>query len=96
MPQNLYFELQDYKGIPLRLVDRKYNHLKAFRYVINDTNQNVWIPKKHCDETGKIDSNANLDYVFRSAVRQLEYAGITRAIPGIKRANVLSRISVSS
>lgn len=29
--------------------------------------------------------NENIDYIFRNAQRQLELAGITYAIPGIKR-----------
>ena len=29
--------------------------------------------------------NQNIDYIFRKAQRQLELAGITYAIPGIKR-----------
>lgn len=87
----LYTEPQVYRGIPLKLIRRSdYHRYKAFRYTINDTNQNVWIPKKHCDEHGRIKSGENIDYVFRSRVSQLEHAGITQAIPGIKRKNTLN------
>lgn len=85
---SLYTLPQSYKSIPITLIRRDYTHYHAFRYTINGTNQNLWIPKKHCDEFGKIKDGQNLDYVFRSSTSQLEHAGITQAIPGIKRKNV--------
>lgn len=85
------FDTQLYKGIPLRLIDRNYDGYGAMRFTINGTNQNIWIPAKHLDAAGRLKPNENIDYVFRSAARQLEYAGITQAIPGIKRANVLTK-----
>lgn len=84
------FETQYYKGIPLNLVNRKYGNLKAKRFVINHTNQNVWIPNKHLQEDGTIVSGENIDYVLRKAQRQLELAGIYMAIPGIKRRTWIS------
>lgn len=78
------FETQYYKGIPLQLIDRKYGDRKAKRFIINGTNQNVWIPNKHLAEDGTIIAGENIDYVFRVAKRQLELAGITWAIHGIK------------
>lgn len=72
-------EIQYYKGIPLRLIERKdYTYKKAKRYVINDTNQNVWIPNKHLMEDGTIIKGANLDYIIRGARKQhkLKYAGL--------------------
>lgn len=85
----LNFDMQYYKGIPLQLINRKYgNDSKAKRYTINGTNQNVWIPNKHLEADGTIKSNENIDYVFRKAQNQLRYAGITQAIPGIKRKNI--------
>ena len=78
-------ELQFYKSIPLRLIRRSYAGFSAKRFVINDTNQNVWIPNKHLDEDGTIKKAENIDYVFRKSQRQLEIAGITQAIVGIKR-----------
>lgn len=83
----LNLQMQNYKGIPVQLIDRKdYPYKKAKRFTINGTNQNVWIPNKHLMEDGTIMSGENLDYVFRRAVNQLTYAGITQAIPGIRRA----------
>lgn len=78
-------EMQYYKGIPLKLIERKYGTRKAKRFTINGTNQNVWIPNKHLLDDGTIKDGENIDYVFRKAKRQLEIAGITQAIQGIKR-----------
>lgn len=77
---------QVYKTIPLRLIKRNYNNYKAKRYTINGTNQNVWIPNKHLTADGTIKAGEDIDYIFRKAVNQLNYAGITWAIPGIRRA----------
>ena len=79
------FDTQYYKGIPLNLVNRKYGNRNAKRFVINHTNQNVWIPNKHLQEDGTIVPGENIDYVFRKAQRQLELAGMYMEIPGIKR-----------
>ena len=72
-------EIQYYDNIPLRLIARKdYDRKNAKRFVINETNQNIWIPNKHLLENGTIRKNANLDYLFMIAERQnkLVYAGI--------------------
>lgn len=79
------YEFQFYKGIKLKLIDRKYAAKKAKRFTLNDTNQNVWIPNKHLEHDGTIKQRENIDYVFRRAQRQLTIAGYTNAIPGIKR-----------
>ena len=79
------YKTQYYKGIPLNLISRKYKNMKAKRFIINHTNQNVWIPKKHLKEDGTIKEIENIDYVFRRSIRQLELAGITQEIVGIKR-----------
>ncbi|WP_121605345.1 hypothetical protein [Virgibacillus sp. Bac332] len=68
------YNKQYYKDIPLRLIKRNYNKMKAKRFVINDTNQNVWIPNKHLESDGTIKNGENLDYIFRRAKRQLEIA----------------------
>lgn len=78
------YNMQYYKGIPLQLIKRNYTGYKAKRYAINGTNQNVWIPIKHLDEDGTILTNEDIDYVLRKAQRQLEIAGITQMIIGIK------------
>jgi hypothetical protein len=82
---NLNYQVQYYKGIPLKLIGRNYIGYNAKRFTINDTNQNVWIPNKHLEVDGTIKANENLDYVFRKAKNQLIIAGINQAIPGIKR-----------
>lgn len=79
------YQMQFYKTIPLKLINRSYGVHKAKRFTINNTNQNVLIPNKHLAEDGTILPNQNIDYIFRKAERQLEIAGITYAIPGIKR-----------
>ncbi len=86
--RKMNFTTQYYKNIPVKLIDRKYGNRKAKRYTINGINQNVWIPNKHLKSDGTIKPGENLDYVFRKAQNQLKYAGITRAIPGIKRETV--------
>lgn len=82
--------IQYYKGIRLELIYRNYNRKSAKRFTLGDTNQNVWIPNKHLDSNGTIKPDENVDYVFRKSQRQLELAGYTQAIPGIKRRSILS------
>lgn len=65
---------QYYKNIPLNLIDRKYGNKKAKRYVINHTNQNIWIPNKHLESDGTIKEGEDLDYIFLKAKRQCEIA----------------------
>lgn len=80
-------ETQYYKTIPLRLSARNlYTNRKAMRFLINNTEQAVWIPKKHLKDDGTIKHNENIDYVFLrgDGVHKLYLAGITQAIPGIK------------
>lgn len=77
--------IQEYKGIPFKLIERKdYTVCKAKRFVINGTNQNVWIPNKHLLEDGTVKEKEDLNYVFRNHGHQLFLAGITWSIPGIK------------
>ncbi len=70
------YSTQYYKGIPLNLVKRSYGTRKAKRFVINRTNQNVWIPNRHLEDDGTIRQGEDIDYVFRKAKRQLEIAGV--------------------
>lgn len=86
MAEGMNMELQYYKGIPIRLIARKYTNMQAKRFTINETNQNVWIPNKHLEPNGTIKQGEDLDYIFRYAWRQLNIAGIKQAIPGIKRS----------
>ena len=74
-----------YKGIRLALIPRKdYKHRQAKRFTLGGTIQNVWIPNKHLEPSGKLKEGENIDYVLRRATRQLELAGYTEPIPGIK------------
>ena len=78
------YAVQTYKTIPLQLIKRDYKRYNAKRYVINGTNQNVWISNKHLTADGTIKPGENIDYVFIRAVNKLRIAGITWMIPGIK------------
>lgn len=73
---NLNFEMQYYKGIPIKQINRSYDSMKARRFTLNNTNQNVWIPIKHLTEDGTLKPNENIDYVFLKSKRQCEIAGI--------------------
>lgn len=69
-----------YKNVPLKLIvytEEHFARLKAKRFIINGTNQNVWIPNKYLEPDGTIKPDANIDFVFYKARRQLELAGIT-------------------
>lgn len=67
---------QYYNGLPLRLVNRKdYKHQKAKRFIINNTNQNIWIPNTYLLEDGTIKEGTDIMFIFRKAKRQLELAG---------------------
>lgn len=64
--------LQYYKGVPLRLIPRQdYHAHDAKRYVINDTNQNLWIPNKHLSSDGTIRQGHDLDYILAQAHNQI-------------------------
>ena len=66
----------EYKGIPLQLINRSYDGMKAKRFTLNRTNQNVWIPNKHLDDMGRLKDGEDIDYVFLKSRRQCEIAGI--------------------
>lgn len=67
------------------IVREDYGCYKAKRFKINGSNQNVWIPNCYLEDDGTIKANMNIDFVFRKSVNQLNKAGITQAIIGIKR-----------
>lgn len=69
-----------YKNVPLKLIvytEEHFARLKAKRFIINGTNQNIWIPNKYLELNGTIKPDVNIDFVFHKAHRQLELAGIT-------------------
>lgn len=76
--QKMNFEMQYYKGIPLKLIDRQYKYHKAKRYAVNNTNQNFWIPNCYLEDDGTIKQNMNLDFIFKSktGLHKLELAKV--------------------
>ncbi len=68
-------DIQIYKGIPIRMTARDCTGIGARRFRLNETNQNVWIPKKHLFEDGTLKEGECIDYVFLKAQNQLKYAG---------------------
>lgn len=70
--------IQYYKGVPIRLIKRKYVSKNAKRFVLNDTNQNVWIPNCYLKSDGTLKENINIDFVFHKAYREnkFRYANI--------------------
>jgi hypothetical protein len=79
------YKTQQYKGIPLKLINRKYEKYKAKRYTINGTNQNVWIPNCYLEDDGTIKKNSNLDFIFnnKQGRRKLELAKVDGNLGGV-------------
>lgn len=64
------YNIQYYKGIPLRLINRNYKTYNAKRYLINETNQNIWIPNCYLLKDGTIKSDVNIDFIFNNKITQ--------------------------
>ena len=79
----LNLEIQYYKGIPIRLVKRNYNGKNAKRFLLNDTNQNIWIPNYYLQANGTLKEGINIDFIFKKAYIQhkFEYAHIKNVNP---------------
>lgn len=61
----LNLDIQIYRGIVLRLINRQdYHTKKAMRFTINRTNQNIWIPKCYLKENGTIKPGVDLSFIF--------------------------------
>ena len=78
--KNYNTQTQFYKGVPLNLIVYTESHfarLKAKRFVINHTNQNLWIPNVYLLEDGTIKPNINIDFVLYNNRRQIALAGVT-------------------
>lgn len=75
---NLNLQKQFYKDIPLKLINRNYENYKAKRFVINDTNQNIWIPNIYLEPDGTLKKNINLDFIFdkQETKNKLKLAGL--------------------
>ena len=73
----LNLEVQYYKGLPLRLINRKsYQYNKAKRFLIgNLLKQNVWIPNKHLEIDGTVKQGENIDYIFKKEYWKVQLAG---------------------
>lgn len=70
---------QMYKNVPLQLIIYTENHfakLKAKRFTINGTNQNIWIPNVYLEPDGTLKENIDIDFIFYKSARQLELAGV--------------------
>lgn len=70
--------MQYYKGVPLKLIvytDKHFARLRAKRFTINNTNQNLWIPNKHLAPDGTILPDQDLDYILRQSRNQIRIAG---------------------
>jgi hypothetical protein len=86
--KNVNTDIQRYKGVPLRLIIRgDYKTSKARRFILNDTNQNVWIPCAYLQTDGTIKPNVNIDFVFFKSKRKFELAGIPEVYKQFKRPN---------
>lgn len=62
----LNLNVQYYKKIPLKLIDRNYKDYKAKQYFIIDTGQIIWIPNSYLKKDGTIQKWANLDFKFNT------------------------------
>ena len=62
----LNLQPQRYKHFEITLMG--YNHIteKAARFRLFGTRQNIWIPRKHLDESMTIKPGERIDYVFCS------------------------------
>ena len=85
---DLNLETQYYKGVPLQQIARKdYHALKARRFTLNGTNQNVWIPNAYLLEDGTFKAGINIDFVFRGSRTRFERAGILNLYKQFSRPN---------
>lgn len=72
-------DMQYYKNVPLRLIvytEQHFARLKAKRFTINNTNQNIWIPNTYLEPDGTIKNDINIDFIMYKSSRQLELAGV--------------------
>lgn len=72
----------------MRLIVRNdYHALNAKRFVLNDSNQNVWIPNQYLEPDGTINSNFNIDFVFLKSKKKFQLAGILGLYKQFSRPN---------
>lgn len=81
--------VQNYKGIPLQLIEREdYADKKAKAFAVNQTKYMIWIPNKHLEEDGTL-KEVDLEYVFIGELRKLEQAGVILSYDVMKSDNTL-------
>lgn len=71
---------QEYKGVPLFLINRNYTGYNAMRFMLGSrtSGQNIWIPNCYLQEDGTLKTNINIDFIFKKAYwqKKFEYAKI--------------------
>lgn len=81
-------ETQLYKDVPItQIVRQDYGTKKARRFVLNNSNQNVWIPNTYLEADGTLKAGVNIDFVFMKSKRKFELAGIPELYKPFKRPN---------
>lgn len=79
--------IQEYKGIRFRLIkytEKHFARLRAKRFLLipddkdKPITQNFWIPNVYLEPDGTLKPNANIDFIFKQALRQnkFKHAGI--------------------
>lgn len=86
--RDLNLETQYYKEVPLQQINRSdYHSLKARRFTLNGTNQNVWIPNAYLLEDGTLKNGINIDFVFRDSKTRFKRAGLEHIYKQFARPN---------
>lgn len=57
---------QYYQDVKINCIARTYGDRKAMRFILNGSNQNLWIPKKYLKADGTLKDGVNLDWLFYS------------------------------
>lgn len=75
MKIKLNLDKQEYKGIPIYLINRRYDGKNAMRYMLGSrtSGQNIWIPKCYLELNGTLKPNINIDFVFKTAYMQKKF-----------------------
>lgn len=74
-------EVQWFRNVPLKLIvytEKHFSVLKAKRFMIHGSTQNLWIPNKFLTENGTIRDPEKIAWIFSNKTTQhkLELAGI--------------------
>lgn len=88
LPDQLNLEPQHYKNFIVTLMGGGFITAKAARFRLFNTKQNIWIPRKHLDETFTIKPGERLEYIFCSPdvankmaliINELQYSELSKA-----------------